>query len=400
MGMIVLIVSVGKGDNVMKRGLCASLAVICLTLLASCGGGGGGGSGGVAAVAPSTGSVSVSLTDASTTDYRAVYVTISQVAVHRDGGDWDVVSSPNRTVNLLDLVNGVRQDLGLATLTAGPYTQMRLILASTPDASVNILSHAHPYANYFIDTSSPAQEIELKVPSGLQSGIKIVKGFDINANQTTELILDFDAVRSIVKAGNSGKWLLKPTIKVLNAIEYSIIQGNAGGAGVLVSAQTYNSSVTPAETKVQVRAATVSDANGNYKLFVEPGSYTLVGYKDDRLPYHKDQKVVTAAGDVVNVSFSLFTAAVGTLTGGPITIPGTDQEQYATISIRQDATVNNKTEQIEVKSLNVADGGTFDADLPAGSYTAVISTFGQTTLIPPTFTITESTVKDIGPIDF
>jgi hypothetical protein len=37
--------------------------------------------------------------------------------------------------------------------------------------------------------------------------------------------LDFDASRSIVKAGSSGKWLLKPTIKVLDTEEYSVISG-------------------------------------------------------------------------------------------------------------------------------------------------------------------------------
>ncbi|MDL1978816.1 MAG: DUF4382 domain-containing protein, partial [Deltaproteobacteria bacterium] len=57
------------------------------------------------------------------------------------------------------------------------------------------------------------------------SGIKILHGFDINKGQTTELILDFDASRSIVKAGSSGKWLLKPTIKVLDTEEYSVISG-------------------------------------------------------------------------------------------------------------------------------------------------------------------------------
>ena len=50
---------------------------------------------------------------------------------------------------------------------------------------------------------------ELKVPSGYQSGVKIVKGFTINENGTTEIILDFDAMSSVVEAGNSGQWLLK-----------------------------------------------------------------------------------------------------------------------------------------------------------------------------------------------
>jgi hypothetical protein len=215
---------------------------------------------------------------------------------------------------------------------------MRLILTDTPDNSINILSIKHPYGNYFIDSSG--QSIELKVPSGFQTGIKIVKGFDINANQTTELILDFDADRSIVKAGSSGQWLLKPTIKLLSTTEYSIISGNAGASGVLVSAQVYNSLATLAEEKVEVKAATVSDDSGNYKLFLEPGSYTLVGYKEGFSPFYKNAKVVTTAGNTYTENFSLGSASsTGTLSSGTVSISGADQEKYATISIRQNATV-------------------------------------------------------------
>ena len=364
-----------------------------LMLLTACGGGGDSGSSG------STGTLSVNLTDASTTEYQAIYVTIQQVAVHKDGGGgWDVISSPNKTYNLLDLVNGVREELALATLTSGHYTQMRLILTDTPDNSINILSRNHPYGNYFIDSSG--QSIELKVPSGFQSGIKIVKGFDINANQTTELILDFDAARSIVKAGSSGKWLLKPTIKLLNTTEYSIISGNAGASGVLVSAQVYNSAATLVEDRVEVKAATVSDDSGNYKLFLEPGSYTLVGYKDGFSPFYKNAKVVTTTGNTYTENFSLGSASsTGTLSSGTVSISGADQEQYATISIRQDATVSFNPEQIEVKKLNVANGGTIDTGLPVENYTAVISTFGKTTL-EQLFAIFSNSNTDIGNIIF
>ena len=93
---------------------------------------------------------------------------------------------------------------------------------------------------------------ELKVPSGDKTGIKIVGGYNIAANQTTELILDFDACRSVVQAGKSGQWLLKPTIKMGETEGYSIIKGQVtdgditepeilGLEGVLVSAQQYDS---------------------------------------------------------------------------------------------------------------------------------------------------------------
>ena len=375
----------------MKRGnfwFASGLALLCLPLVilaVSCGGGGGdsGGSG-----STGTGTMNLSLTDASTTDYQAIYVTIKQVEVHKDGGaGWEVVSTPNKTYNLLDLVNGAREQLALAELASGHYTQMRLILKDTPDDSINILSRKHPYANYFIDNSY--QSFELKIPSGFQTGIKIVKGFDINANKTTELILDFDAARSIVKAGSSGQWLLKPTVKVLETKECSIISGNAGEPGALVSAQVYNPATLPEkeENKVEVKAATVTDASGNYKLFLEPGTYTLVGYKEGFLVfYKKDEKIVIASGETETHDFDLTPASsTGPLTIS-ISISDPAPEQSATVSIRQGATVGGISEQIEVKSFNVADRGTFNLSLPYGDYTAVVSSYSKGTIATP-FTI-------------
>jgi hypothetical protein len=372
-------------------GVVLGAGLLLLAIVLNCGGGGGGDTGN----SGSTGTINASLTDTSTTDYQAIYVTVQQVAVHKDGGGgWDVISSPNKTYNLLELVNGVRENLALATLATGHYSQMRLILSDTPDNSINILSKKHPYGNYFIDNTG--QSVELKVPSGFPTGIKMVKGFDINANQTTEIILDFDAARSIVKAGSSGQWLLKPTVKVMETKECSIISGNAGAEGILVSAQTYDSLAVLVEDKVQIEAATVSDGNGDYKLFLRPGSYTLVGYQDGFAPFYKNTKVVTTAGNTYTENFSLSSASTGTLSG-TISISGADQEQYATISIRQDSTVNGNPEQIELKSINVANGATFTTGLPVGSYSAVISTYGKTAKDQP-FTISANSNIDIGSI--
>jgi hypothetical protein len=383
----------------MKRGnfrLVSGLALLCLPLVifaVSCGGGGGGDSAGSGSTG--TGTMNLSLTDASTTDYQAIYITIKQVEVHKDGGaGWEVVSTPNKTYNLLALVNGVREQLALASLPSGHYTQMRLILKDTPDNSINILSKAHPHANYFINTSD--EWFELKVPSGFQTGIKIVKGFDINTNETTELILDFDAARSIVKAGSSGKWLLKPTIKVLDTKEGSIIQGNAGQGGVLVSAQVYNSGAAAEEDKVEVKAASVTDGSGNYKLFLEPGTYTLVGYKDKYSPFFRSDKIVTAAATTYTENFTLISSDMGILTGD-VPISGADNDQYATVSIRKSATVSGSSEQIEIKSLNVANGGSFSVDLPVGSYTAVISTDGKITRVEP-FEILKDSTTPLGSV--
>ena len=205
-----------------------TLILLASALLFACDSGGSSGSNSVAVAG--VGTLSLSLTDASTDEYKAVYVTIDEVQVHIKGDDredsnWKVVAkpSPQKTFNLLDLVNGVRQELGVTDLAAGGYTQMRLIIGQIPDDGINILSQKHPYANYAIENDDDLHE--LKIPSGSQTGIKVVHGFTISLNQTTEIILDFDASRSVIRAGKSGKWLLKPTIKVLNTEGYSIIDG-------------------------------------------------------------------------------------------------------------------------------------------------------------------------------
>ncbi len=244
--------------------------------LLACGGGGGGGSS-----SGEVGTVSMSLTDAMSNRFNAVYVTINDVQVHMKGksngnNSWHSVSAPNlpKTFNLYNLTNGVREEIGLADLAIGPYTQMRLIIGTMPDDSVNELIEAHPYANYVIDTDDNYQE--LKIPSGINTGIKIVHGFTISTDQTTELILDFNAEKSVIVAGNSGIWHLKPTIKVGSTEELSIIRGRVTTDGiegidkVLVSVQEFNGTAEDDKDKVIIQTSTVTDPDGYFAIFVSP----------------------------------------------------------------------------------------------------------------------------------
>jgi hypothetical protein len=369
---------------------------LAAVLLAGCGSGGGGsssgGSGGV-------GTLSLSLSDASTDRYKAVYVTITDIQVHQPGGNennpnsWysvDMPASP-MTVNLLELVNGVREDLGIVDLEAGPYTQMRLIIGQTPErnGAINILSQAHPYANYVIDLNDVYHE--LKVPSGSQSGYKIVGGFDINANSTTELVLDFDANRSVVEAGNSGQWLLKPTVKIAYLDDDSIIQGRVSGpggaaiSGAIVSAQVYTHNAATAD-QVTVQASTVTDMNGDYQLFVRDGSYNLVVYAANYAPASK--KVTIGPGTVNTENFpNMSGSGMGTITGS-VTISTSGDEQYATLSFRNTLIGGEK---IEVYSINIRDTNSYSVDLPAGTYTVVATTYGSANTFTQSVTVTENT---------
>lgn len=329
-----------------------------------------------------TGRLSLSLTDVSTDQYKAVYVTIAEIDVHADADaqdTWTTVATPNKTYNLLDLANGVREDLALVDLTAGLYTQMRLIIGTNPDGGLNILNETHPYANYVIDLSDAAHE--LKVPSGLQTGVKLVQGFEINTNSTTELTLDFDASRSVVVAGNSGKYLLKPTIQVIDTTLASIISGTVTKAadqgpveGALITAQVYIDETAPAIDQIVVQASTLTDANGNYKLFVaanaQDQTYDLVASKEGFAPLAFNLKA--EAGQTYTQDFALVAAPdTGTV---DVSVSGTGPDVYATVSFRQQVTLNNVDVIIEVASINVVDGGPYPVVLPVGDYTVVFST--------------------------
>ncbi len=359
----------------------------------SCGSGGGGDSSG-----GETGTVAVSLTDAMSNKFGAVYVTIDDVQIHLKGNgtgnnSWTSVSTPNlpKTFNLYELTNGVREEIGLADIEAGDYTQMRLIIGDEPDSGINLFSEAHPHANYVIDSDDSYQE--LKIPSGYQTGLKIVHGFTISANQTTELILDFLAEKSVVVAGNGKKWLLKPTAKVDRAEELSIISGKVtsdGAApieGAVVSAQQFNGLVQDDKDQVTIKASTVTDSDGYFSLFVSPDTYNIVVYLPhvvNATPYSPEFRKIESltAGETYTFGADDIQLQVAEdileLTGGVgIASNGTESdendEQYASLSFRQKI---DDGQMVEITSVDLLSGQVYEINLPSELYTLVAWTAG------------------------
>jgi hypothetical protein len=232
------------------------MGLLLAGLVAGCGSGGNGGSGGTASAQPGT--VSVSLTDAPACGYDEVNVTVSKVRVHQSGsadensaGWTDIVLSSPRKINLLNLndptqANGALDYLGETSLPAGHYTQVRLVLVP------NSGSPNPPFANSIV-LEGQTQEIKLDTPSAVQSGIKLVNEFDVPSGQRVDLLLDFDACKSIVRTGN-GKYKLKPVIKVIPYVLNGI-------DGFVDKALLGNNVVVSAQVNGKIVRATVPNAN-------------------------------------------------------------------------------------------------------------------------------------------
>ncbi len=319
-----------------------------------------------------TGKLSLSLADAPASEYQAVYVTVTEVQVHRSGdeeGAWETILTPGETFNLLELVNGHAAPLGVADLPTGTYTQMRLVLAEEDgDSSLNILDEHHPYANYLIDGAGDYHE--LKVPSAYTSGLKLVHTFEVEAGRTVGLILDFDAGRSVVKAGNSGNWHLKPTIKIIDTLNLAVVTGTVADQvedaqlpipGATVSAQVYD----PDTDEIFVAASTVTKREGvdvgDYLLYLEPGTYNLVVTADGYAT--SCRKIEVDYDDDATEDFILDNA-LPVLVTVDLTLPE-EPVGAATVEFRQEWGFDPE-EMILVKSVNYASSTVDTVSLPGG----------------------------------
>lgn len=145
-----------------------------------------------------SGEVRMRLTDAPADEAERLDVTFGEMHLVPQDAEGDetgiTVVDTAGEVNVLAYRNGGLFDLGEATVPAGTYTQLRLIVSS---ASITL----------------PDEDPQpVTVPSGAQTGLKIdlAPALTVEDDGQHEVRLDVDARRAIVRTG-AGDFLLIPT---------------------------------------------------------------------------------------------------------------------------------------------------------------------------------------------
>lgn len=144
----------------------------------------------------------VRLTDGPNLNLSEVWVDVKEIQIKmEDTGMITLAGSRPGMYNLLALTNGRDTMLSDAEIPAGSISQIRLVLGTN---------------NYAIKHTG--ERIELTTPSAQQSGLKVQVNQTVSGGMLYRLILDFDAAKSIIQAGNSGNYILKPVLRIISFV--------------------------------------------------------------------------------------------------------------------------------------------------------------------------------------
>jgi hypothetical protein len=405
----------------------AFLFVVLLSVFAISGCGGGASE--PAAPAASNGSINVSISDPPSCkdpngSFMHVYITVRSVRAHIDpnasdnSSGWQELApqlaSQPMQIDLFSSAqtNCVLAQLGSASLPAGNYQQIRLVLVSNSPSGNDAVPSSNACAGngYNCVVLADNSMHELVLSSQANTGLKIPPGqivggpIQVNAGQSVDLNIDFNACASIVEEGN-GTFRLKPTLTA-----GQISPNNSGIGGQIVDSSTRR----PIAGKVLVAVEqpdsggtdrivmeTAADANGNFRFCPLPmGTFDVVAVAvgPNNLPYNATavlnvpngtnlaaiplvaengapspailQGFVTASGSSGGASVDVTVSALQTVSSG------TNATRALTVPLQTIAATNTNPEVDSTGLISVSSNTNCPSGAPpganCGSYTLVV----------------------------
>jgi hypothetical protein len=193
----------------------AWIGVASFLVLTACGGGGGG-----EVPVERTGIINIAITDATVDVVTEVNVQFSGVTLKPQSGDKiEVLFDTPKNFDLLTLSGGMTAELLPDTrVPAGSYNWIRLAVNAEFD---NVFDS---YAML------PEGLVELRVPGGSQSGLKLVSGFTVTQNQSTNIVIDWDLRKALSDPAGQPGLQLRPALRVTNMAAYGTLNGTVAEA--------------------------------------------------------------------------------------------------------------------------------------------------------------------------
>ena len=201
---------------------------ILLVALTGCGGGSSDDS------SDGNGSLTLGLVDGPVEGAEQVVVAFTGIELKPDNGppmepipmdesacdDFDSATG-TCSINLLDLVGTDRRVVFSESLPAGHYQWVRLLV----NAERNVMD------SYLVTLDG--RMCSLYIPSGSETGLKIVSGVTVTANGVSDYTLDFDVRKSITNPPGlsdpdqqcADNYVLKPAIRIVDTTEVGTVAG-------------------------------------------------------------------------------------------------------------------------------------------------------------------------------
>src|SRR5579862_6200585 len=241
--------------------------------VAGCGGGNDSG----------MGQMSLTVADAPIDGAQAVVVKFTGVELTANGGSPTTITfAQPKTIDLLNQSGMASAVLFNQPIPAGSYGQIRLMVVADGD----------PSNSYIIFSDGTMHG--LQVPSGPETGLKLVSGFAVPSGGVVDYTIDFDLRQAITcPPGQAPACMLKPAQRLVENTMVGNIQGAASPAlvrnGCTPGVYLYSGTVTAPEDMNSTAPATdanqpiaskalVANSSTPYYYqftFLQPGTYSV-----------------------------------------------------------------------------------------------------------------------------
>src|SRR5882762_262217 len=229
--------------------------------------------------------MTLAVADAPVDGAQAVVVKFTGVELTGNSGNpVDITFTTPKTIDLMNQSGMASAVLFTQPIPAGDYGQIRLM----------VVADGNPSNSYL--TLSDGTMHGLQVPSGSETGLKLVSGFTVPSSGVVDYTIDFDLRKAITcPPGQAPACILKPAERLVDNTMVGNIQGQvsatlvAATAGCTPGVYLYSGTVTAPEdmnsaapttdaNQPLASAAPVATSQPSYYYqftFLQPGTYTV-----------------------------------------------------------------------------------------------------------------------------